>query len=63
MLRYSLFNVFQYGFTWGKEILDTVTVWSALCKDIADNELSGLPFNKHSLPHVLEVNTDLDKGI
>ena len=57
---YSLF--FQYMFPWGQESVDSITVRSDLHKCIGTDEFRGLPFNKKSIPHVIQVKTDLNRG-
>ena len=57
---YSLF--FQYMFPWGQESVDSITLRSDLHKCIGTDEFRGLPFNKKSIPHVIQVKTDLNRG-
>ena len=49
-------------FPWGQESVDSITVRSDLHKCIGTDEFRGLPFNKKSIPHVIQVKTDLNRG-
>lgn len=52
----------QYSFPWGKESIDSMTVRSDLHKHLTNEELSGLPFSKESLPCIIQIKTDLNTG-
>lgn len=52
----------KYMFPWGQESIDSITVRSDLHKCIGTDEFRGLPFNKKSIPHVIQVKTDLNRG-
>ena len=49
-------------FPWGQESVDSITVRSDLHKCIGTDEFRGQPFNKKSIPHVIQVKTDLNRG-
>ena len=49
-------------FPWGQESVDSITVRSDLHKCIGTDKFRGLPFNKKSIPHVIQVKTDLNRG-
>lgn len=52
----------KFMFPWGQESVDSITVRSDLHKYIATDEFRGLPFDKKSIPHVIQVKTDLNRG-
>ncbi|XP_020610412.1 uncharacterized protein LOC110048987 isoform X2 [Orbicella faveolata] len=52
----------QYTFPWGKESVDSMTVSSDLHKYMTDEDCSGLPFNKESMPYVIQIKTDINTG-
>lgn len=39
-----------------------MTVSSDLHKYMTDEDCSGLPFNKESMPHVIQIKTDINTG-
>ncbi|KAL9988566.1 hypothetical protein ACROYT_G003024 [Oculina patagonica] len=52
----------QYSFPWGKESIDSMTVRSDLHKRLTNEECNVLPFNKESLPYVIQIKTDFNTG-
>lgn len=52
----------QYTFPWGKESVDSMTVRSDLHKCMTNEDCNGLPFNKESIPYVIQIKTDINTG-
>ena len=52
----------QYSFPWGKESVDFMTVSSDFHKCMTDEDCNGLPFNKESMPYVIQIKTDINTG-
>ena len=52
----------QYAFPWGKETLDSLTVRSDLLKYLTVEQKTKLMFNKDSMPHIIQITSNLNAG-
>ena len=52
----------QYAFPWGKEILDSLTVRSDLLKHLTVEQKTKLMFSKDSIPHIIQITSNLNAG-
>ena len=54
---------FQYAFPWGQETVDSMIVISDLHQHMATKQCSELPYSEESKLHVIQIKTDLNRGI
>lgn len=52
----------QYAFPWGKETVDSLTVRSDLRKHLTVEQKTKLMFNKDSIPHIIQITSNLNAG-